>query len=154
MGGRGNTFIFRVTTVYFIVWTAKSLSVTSLTDCCEFCALQHPTSTRSGGWAGLPGWICGSSSDSTQRLCGLQPLSMEQTAGLYHVWPHHCKNWPLCKTSAVCPDSWARTHFCESGLSSSKIAFLLPLPSANSFSDKAGVIRTSSGAPTAYAWVS
>lgn len=48
--------------------------------------------------------------------------------------------------SAVCPDSLARTHFCESGLSYSKIAFLLPIPSANGFPDKTGVIETSSGA--------
>lgn len=67
---------------------------------------------------------------------------MEQTAGLYHVWPHRGKNWPLCQTSAVYPHSFARALFCKFGLSPSKIALLFPIPCANLFSDKMDLIKT------------
>lgn len=55
---------------FFLI--GKSLSVTSLTNCCEYCALQQPTSNQSGGWVSLSRldiWI--QFRHSTQRLRGL-----------------------------------------------------------------------------------
>lgn len=126
--------------------TAKSLSVISFTSYFQYCALQEPNSKHPGAWVSLSRFDIWIQLNTALRdpVDWQKPLSTEQTAGLYHVWPHHCKTWPLCKMSAVCPHSLARAHFCNLA-SYSKIAFLFPMQSANSFSEKVKVIKTRSG---------
>lgn len=127
-------FTFYFTTVYYIFKITKSLSVT-FTSCFECCALQPPSSNHSEGWVSLRRrgvWI--QFRHSTQGLCGLAkaPLNRANSCalpGLTTSLQELASVQDVCSVSI----SLARTYFCESGLSYSKRASLIPIPNANSF---------------------
>lgn len=149
-GGRGeeeNTFRVHFGTVYYIVLIAKSSSVTSLTNCFEYSALQQPTSSLSGDqvslsrlniriWFRQHSEIVWASKSPSQRSKQLGfAMSDHITAGI-----------------GLCARCLQRVHIPQPESTSAslasltgKIAFLLPIPSSNSLSDKTGVIKTSSG---------